>query len=160
MLANQQREDFDKATALRLQIFTKEQSFDPTLELDEFDKPWIRPDVLHILAVDEYDMALGTVRMKHIDGKAHLGRLAVSKQARGTGLGRKLCEYGAAQAISRWDVDTVLISSQHQVRKFYEGLGYVYNEAKGYYLDEDWSHCEMSQRFSKEALARKRDKLC
>ncbi|ORY86819.1 acyl-CoA N-acyltransferase [Protomyces lactucae-debilis] len=141
---------FKKSTALRLEVFTQEQNFDPAIELDEYDVPFDRKDVMHIIAVDSQENALATVRLYLTDGQAHLGRLAVAKQARGTGLGRAICEYAVHKAIEAWSVDTVVLSSQHQVRKFYEGLGYVYNEKKGYYDDEGWQHCEMAQTFSKQ----------
>lgn len=127
--------------SLRVEVFCVEQGFPLEVEQDQFDCPFPRPDVLHIQAVAASGLTIGTVRAIYVDDYAKLGRLAISRQARGTGLGMELCKFAETQIKTRWNVTKLKISSQHQVRRFYEKCGYTFNEKAGYYDEEGWLHC-------------------
>ncbi|KAL0487003.1 hypothetical protein AKO1_001313 [Acrasis kona] len=136
-------EDMNECLDLRLLVFCKEQGFSEEIEKDEYDKPFPRPDVVHCIAKKD-GRILGTCRLIKGDGYCKLGRIVTSKDARGHGIGSKLCAYGENVAKSLWDVTKMKISSQHQVRGFYEKCGYKYDE-KGYYDDEGWPHCMLEK---------------
>ncbi|CCG81651.1 protein of unknown function [Taphrina deformans PYCC 5710] len=78
------------------------------------------------------------------DDYATLGRLAVSKDARGRHLGERLVAQGESTVAGLWAAKKVLISSQHQVQGFYEKCGYTRTDDEEH-LDEGWRHVYMSR---------------
>lgn len=72
---------------------------------------------------------------------AKLGRLAVSKHARGQQLGRRLITAAEEACRHQWGASVMKVSSQHQVQQFYEKCGYTMDEERGYYDEEGWRHC-------------------
>lgn len=72
----------DSLIAIREQVFIQEQKVPAELELDEYDAT-----AVHLLAYNETDEAVGTVRLLK-DG--HIGRMAVLPQVRGRGIGSQL----------------------------------------------------------------------
>lgn len=53
-----------------------------------------------------------------------IGRVAVSKPERGTGLGIKMMEDAKAYIINEWGATKIKISAQKYLQKFYEDLGF------------------------------------
>ncbi|GAA3043892.1 GNAT family N-acetyltransferase [Kitasatospora albolonga] len=113
---------------VRHEVFVVEQGVPVELEYDEHDATSV-----HVLAVGEDGTALGTGRLIHgavalgmtgRQGRVLLGRLAVRKEARGTGLGAELVR--ALEAAGREQGGTELeLHAQVQALGFYERLGYV-----------------------------------
>ncbi|BFZ54184.1 hypothetical protein PYCC9005_001217 [Savitreella phatthalungensis] len=147
--------ELDLSKAMRLEVFSNEQDFDPAIDIDEYDSPFPREDVAHLIAFagsdagaadENAESLLGTVRLIRKDGFAKITRLAVGKEARGVQLGRRLVFACEQYAKDTWNLSRVDLSAQHQVRGFYEKCGYVYDEDKGYYDEEGWQHCWMTKK--------------
>ncbi|MHA6759245.1 GNAT family N-acetyltransferase [Streptacidiphilus sp. PAMC 29251] len=114
--------------AIRREVFIVEQSVPEDVELDELDATSV-----HVLALDQDGTPLGTGRLIHgpqalaITGRAGvvlLGRLAVLKRARGTGLGAALVRAIEDEGRVRGGTELELHSQVHALG-FYERLGYV-----------------------------------
>lgn len=122
-------EERDAAYAVRTDVFVTEQGVPVELELDELDET-----ADHFVAYDDgrvvgagrlvveapgfegTDPALGPV--------AHLGRLAVRPETRGTGLGVDLVRAIEGRAAER-GLAVVALSAQTHALGFYERLGYT-----------------------------------
>lgn len=139
------KDEYEKSIRLRKQVFCDEQNFAEDLEVDEYDSPFPRSDVMHIISTNTSGEILGTVRFLKTEAYAKLGRLAVSKTARGQKLGQRLVRHAESVVQAVWGSKHIKLSSQYQVQDFYTKLGYKVNADKGYYLDEGWKHCEMDK---------------
>lgn len=104
------------AQPIRYEVFVIEQNVPAELEWDDMDKV-----CLHAVAYDEQGQAIGTGRLLP-DG--HIGRMAVRKVARGTGVGGALLEALMARAKERGD-RSVLLSAQTHAESFYLRYGFV-----------------------------------
>ena len=145
---------FADALEVRFEVFVHEQGVSPEGERDSLDDD---PRTLHAVAYAEDGSPVGTGRLlaPHTDtmhghgtghgamdpATAHIGRLAVTADARGTGAGRALMEALEAAALERHAAHghvRVELSAQDQAMPFYERCGYTaHGEA---YLDEGISH--------------------
>lgn len=113
---------------VRVEVFVDEQGVPAELEFDELDASSV-----HLLAVGEDRAPLGTARMisgaqalglTGVEGRVLLGRLAVVKAARGTGLGARLVQ--AVEAAGReLGARECELHAQVQALGFYERLGYA-----------------------------------
>ncbi|WDF44590.1 GNAT family N-acetyltransferase [Streptomyces sp. T12] len=115
--------------AVRKEVFVGEQGVPEDLEYDAYDTV-----AVHVLAVRADGVPLGTGRLLHgeaaaakVDGDpsvGSLGRLAVTKAARGLGVGaalvRALEEAARARGLAAVD-----LHAQTHALGFYERLGYV-----------------------------------
>ncbi|WP_149181603.1 GNAT family N-acetyltransferase [Streptomyces sp. TRM49041] len=121
--------DRESAFAVRREVFVVEQGVPEEIEYDAYDAT-----AVHVLAVRTADaVALGTGRLLYgpdaagrtggAEGVGALGRLAVSKAARGLGIGVALVRAieDAARARGLTAVD---LHAQTQALGFYERLGY------------------------------------
>jgi predicted GNAT family N-acyltransferase len=120
--------DLEACFAVRKEVFVREQGVDEAIEYDEYDAV-----AVHVLAVRADGVPLGTGRL--LTGAAavaktgadasvgSLGRLAVSREARGLGIGAALVRAieDAARARGLAAVD---LHAQTQALGFYERLGY------------------------------------
>lgn len=103
---------------LRNDIFVAEQKI--TLpELDDQDLIAIQVYRLN----DDQTNALATCRIFEEDDKWMLGRVAVSKSARGMHLGSKMVE-ATQEYLSENNVDALYCHAQMRVKPFYDKLGY------------------------------------
>tara|TARA_B100000900_G_scaffold356041_1_gene325573 strand:+ start:2040 stop:2459 length:420 start_codon:yes stop_codon:yes gene_type:complete len=115
---------------IRFNVFVAEQGVEPSLEVDGRD-----PDCVHAIAYDE-NLPIGTGRLLP-DG--HIGRMAVLKEYRSTGVGQKILLKLVEAARERgWK--KVELSSQIQAVDFYERFGFqrlgeTYVEAGIVHLD-------------------------
>ncbi|WP_067830736.1 GNAT family N-acetyltransferase [Nocardia inohanensis] len=110
-------QELKDAYAVRIKVFVDEQGVPPELELDELDEV-----ADHFLGrIDGAPMGAG--RMLVRDDVALLGRLAVLKETRGTGLGVALVRAIEERARER-GLAAVELHSQTHARGFYERLGY------------------------------------
>ncbi|MDP9610675.1 GNAT family N-acetyltransferase [Streptomyces hygroscopicus] len=133
--------DLTGCFAVRREVFVVEQRIPEEEEMDAYDA-----HAVHLLATDAEGAPVGTVRFLHgaaadkkyahagVDGAttAVLGRLAVTRAARGTGLGAELVRAVEAEARRR-GLDEVYLEAQTHALGFYERLGY---EAYGAEFDE------------------------
>ncbi|MEV8429437.1 GNAT family N-acetyltransferase [Streptomyces chartreusis] len=121
--------DREACFAVRKEVFVVEQGVPQDIEYDAHDA-----DAVHVLAVREDGLPLGTGRLLHggaaaakTDGDltvGSLGRLAVTREARGLGVGAALVRAieDAARARGLAAVD---LHAQTHALGFYERLGYV-----------------------------------
>ena len=104
--------------ALRRAVFIQEQGIDEAEEWDADDAT-----CTHYLAHDDSG-PLATARLIAKGDMAKIGRVAVAKQARGTGLGRQIMTHVLAQARG-CGFATAMLEAQVSVIGFYEALGFV-----------------------------------
>lgn len=120
-------EQLTEAHALRLEVFVDEQQVPLAEEIDDAD---FAPSTTHVLVRDDAGRAVGTGRLltdpAH-PGEVHVGRVAVARDARGTGAGaavmRALEEIAVAEHAAAGAV-RIELSAQTQATGFYERLGY------------------------------------
>ncbi|MFC8535094.1 GNAT family N-acetyltransferase [Streptomyces sp. NPDC057249] len=113
---------------LRKEVFVGEQNVPEEIEYDVYDA-----DALHVIAVAADGTALGTGRLLHgAAATAHtggdltvgsLGRLAVSREARGLGVGAALVR-AIEDAARDNGLAAVDLHAQTHALRFYERLGY------------------------------------
>jgi predicted GNAT family N-acyltransferase len=125
-----------RAEPVRYAVFVEEQKVPAEIELDDLD-----PLSLHALAFDDEGRVLGTGRLLP-DG--HIGRMAVLRQARGSGVGSALLQALMQAARARGDRE-VLLSAQTHAMPFYERFGYV--AEGGEYDDAGIAHRMMRRVF-------------
>ncbi|MFD9247057.1 GNAT family N-acetyltransferase [Streptomyces sp. NPDC059556] len=122
-------EDREACFAVRREVFVGEQGVPPELEYDTYDTT-----AVHVLAVREDGLPLGTGRLllgADAVGKTgadasvgSLGRLAVSKAARGLGVGAALVR-GIEDVARERGLTAVDLHAQTHALGFYERLGYA-----------------------------------
>ena len=102
-------------TSVRRAVFIEEQKVPESIDFDGSD-----PDFIHVLATNKNGLPVGTAR---INRKGRIGRMAVLKNYRRQGIGRKmihvLMDYGRKNAITNFHV-----SSQITAVEFYEKMGF------------------------------------
>ncbi|MFC3576342.1 GNAT family N-acetyltransferase [Streptomyces yaanensis] len=120
--------DREACFAVRKEVFVGEQGVPEDIEYDAYDA-----DAVHVLAVREDGVPLGTGRLLYGEAAAaknggdasvgSLGRLAVTREARGLGVGAALVRAieDAARARGLAAVD---LHAQTHALGFYERLGY------------------------------------
>ncbi len=127
-----------QAKAIRFEVFVNEQKVPAEIELDDMDAV-----CLHALAFDAQGQALGTGRLLP-DG--HIGRMAVRRSARGSGVGGALLQALMEQARLRGDARVVLNAQTHAA-PFYQRHGF---EVVGAEFEEAGiAHVEMQHCFVK-----------
>ena len=134
------KEELDLGFALRIKVFVKEQKVPVELELDNKDHSI---NTVHIGYFNDNKL-IGVARLIDLDKDIiHIGRVAIDKDYRRKGIGRKIiigCETAARNILKREVI--IELSAQIQAEKFYESLGYnrVNNEI---YLDAGIEHVDM-----------------
>jgi predicted GNAT family N-acyltransferase len=122
-------EDRAACFAVRREVFVEEQGVPPELEYDSYDET-----AVHVLAVRADGVPLGTGRLLHgADALAKtgadasvgsLGRLAVTRAARGLGVGAALVA-AIEEAARERGLAAVDLHAQTRALGFYERLGYA-----------------------------------
>jgi len=113
-------DDIDACLAIRREVFINEQNVPEAEEIDTLDA-----DAIHILARDAEGRAWGTARLLIQGSTGKIGRVAVRKGARGTGLGARLIEVSIAELGKIPGVTRLKLSAQTHVIPFYERFGFV-----------------------------------
>ena len=140
---------------VRLEVFVGEQAVPFVQEIDARD---FLATTIHVLAAGADGTALGAGRLLRDParpGRVHLGRLAVRRIARGTGLGARLVAAlegaapavpapGAGAAVPGDGGITVVLSAQERAMGFYERCGYR-AVGGGRYLDAGIWHRDMAR---------------
>lgn len=104
--------------AIRQAVFIDEQKVPPELEWDDTDEI-----ADHFLAVLPDNTPAATARMFYtLDDTAHIGRMAVRPEQRGTGLGEKLLRHLMTQAAGQ--VRDLYLSAQEHAIPFYQRSGF------------------------------------
>lgn len=110
--------DRDAAFAIRRAVFIEEQSIPEAEEWDDADGT-----AVHFLALDN-EAPAGTARLVPVDGIAKIGRVAVLREWRGTGLGRRIMEHALDHA-RRAGFPAAKLDAQVYAIPFYERLGFI-----------------------------------
>lgn len=141
--------DHELALALKIRrlVFIDEQDVPEDEEIDRFDGvPAVVNDCIHVLAwLDSEPIATGRLLLDEPPSElAHIGRVAVLTEHRGTGVGRALMTALHDEARSLGRLGTTLAAQLHAVL-FYERLGYI---ARGnVFLDAGIDHRWMDLNF-------------
>ena len=135
---------FDEATDdsknIRFTVFCDEQGVEKSHEIDDFDMSGMAK---HIVMYENGKPVATTRFYSENGGTWHAGRIAVMKEMRGTGCGRKVLEK-AEEEMKKLGADEIFISAQTQAQGFYESLGY-----KAYgsiYPEENIPHIAMKKK--------------
>ncbi|GHJ95595.1 acetyltransferase [Streptomyces sp. NE5-10] len=122
-------DDLEKCFAVRRAVFVEEQGVPRELEYDTYDST-----AVHVLAVRADGVPLGTGRLLHGDDATgrtgadasvgSLGRLAVTGDARGLGVGAALVR-AIEDAARERGLAAVDLHAQTHALGFYERLGYA-----------------------------------
>ncbi|RBI66524.1 GNAT family N-acetyltransferase [Vreelandella sulfidaeris] len=120
------------ASEIRRKVFIDEQNVPQEEEWDGLD-----PECQHFLAMLD-GQPVGTARLLP---DAHIGRVAVLANARGTGIGVLLMQ-AAIEAARHAGHSQVALSAQVQALVFYERLGFVAHGDE--FLDAGIPHREMT----------------
>lgn len=140
---------------VRLEVFVGEQAVPFVQEIDARD---FLATTIHVLAAGADGAALGAGRLLRDPARpdrVHLGRLAVRRIARGTGLGARLVAAledaapaapapGSGAAVPGCGGITVVLSAQERAMGFYERCGYR-AAGGGRYLDAGIWHRDMAR---------------
>ena len=114
----QDKQEREKAFAIRIAVFVNEQGVPLQDELDSHED-----EAEHVLAYDDNDTPVGAGRWRVVDGAAKLERICLLPAYRKSGLGRLLV--GAMEASARaQSLPKALLHGQVQAAPFYEKLGY------------------------------------
>jgi predicted GNAT family N-acyltransferase len=115
----QTEEDRSACYAIRRQVFVEEKGVAQEIEMDELDAV-----ATHFLLRDENGGPLATARLIEKEGVAKIGRVAVLREARGTGIGTAIMREAIGHAAALGYREVVL-HSVTDVAPFYERLGFV-----------------------------------
>jgi ElaA protein len=125
--------------ALRQEVFVVEQNC-PYLDADGKDQ-----DSHHVLGENEAGELVAYTRLVP-PGLAYekypaIGRVVTSPSIRGKGGGKKLMEKSIQYCDELWPGQSIKISAQTYLKKFYEDLGF--QQSGGGYLEDDIPHIPM-----------------
>lgn len=108
------------ASKVRTEVFVQEQAIAPDMEWDEADTT-----ALHAVVYNALGSAVATGRLlRHAPGVARVGRMAVRRVLRGSGVGAQVLQALMAAAQARGDHEVVL-HAQCSAQGFYERLGFM-----------------------------------
>ena len=127
------------AAQLRMEVFVREQGVPIELEWDEADS-----QAIHAVLYNRLGQVLATGRLLanslEAVGSGKVGRMAVKRVVRGSGMGRHILDALTAEARRRGDSELVL-HAQLSAKGFYERAGFC---SRGDVFDEvDIAHVEM-----------------
>ena len=130
-----------QAARVRTAVFVQEQGIAADVEWDLADLT-----ALHAVATNGLGQVVGTARLvRQAAGVARVGRMAVTRELRGAGLGQQLLRALEAAAVARGDTQ-VMLHAQQSAQGFYERMGYV---VRGPVFEEvGIPHVEMVKRLN------------
>lgn len=128
------------ATQLRMEVFVHEQGVPVELECDDADL-----NAIHAVARNHLGQVLATGRLlAHAPSIGKIGRMAVKRVMRGSGLGRQMLDTLSAAAARRGDQELVL-HAQRSAEGFYQRAGFI---CRGEPFEEAGiPHIEMFRQF-------------
>ena len=110
----------DAARPVRTEVFLQEQRVPVDMEWDADDDT-----ALHAVAINRLRMPLATGRLlPAVAGTARIGRMAVSRVLRGSGLGREILQALMQASAERGD-QQVMLHAQRSAEGFYKRLGFT-----------------------------------
>ena len=131
-------QDLDAGYALRRDVFETEQNIPRPLDRDAFDY-----SADHVVAFDEKGNCVGTGRVVRVDARtAQIGRMAVSKEQRKSGIGALVLEALERMAAMR-GISDLTVNSQLPAESFYKNRGFV--RQGDVFLDQGVPHVVMKK---------------
>ena len=128
----------ERARAIRYTVFVEEQGVPVELEWDEWDEPsW------HALALAEDGTPVATGRLLP-DG--HIGRMAVLKTARGTGVGALVLE-ALMEKAEQLGYPELVLNAQTHAAPFYARVGFA--QVGPEFEEAGIPHVEMRKRLAR-----------
>ena len=127
--------DMPAVMDIRRTVFIEEQSVPEDIERDALDAT-----AVHLVALAE-GRPVGTARVLITGGMGKIGRVAVLKPHRGTGLGQALIRF-AMDEIRQAGGHTAKLGAQTHALAFYEALGFTAQGAE--YSDAGIPHRDMT----------------
>jgi predicted GNAT family N-acyltransferase len=109
--------EMEKAFAIRMRVFVREQGVPEEIEMDRDDER-----AIHFLAFDS-GKAVGTARLVIHQRSAKIGRMAVLKNCRRKGIGTKLLRRAIVTARRR-GAQKIYLHAQVPVIGFYEAMAF------------------------------------
>jgi len=106
------------ALALRRDVFVCEQHVPAEEEFDSYDLT-----ATHVVALDDGDV-VGTLRILFLPEHVKIGRVVVSRNARGRGIARQMMEFAMALARERGETRFYLTAQTDKIG-LYEKLGFT-----------------------------------
>ena len=128
---------------IRREVFGKEQGVDEMVDRDQYDD-----EAFHVLAYDNHK-AVGCGRIVLQDKKAKLGRIAVLKEARKSGIGQKIVE-ALVDIAKEHHIDLVYLHSQITALPFYQRLGF--NVVGDEFDEAGITHIRVEKRISEQVI--------
>jgi len=123
-------DELERCKDIRFRVFVEEQKVPAEEELDRYDES--PESAIHVLAIVDGEPA-GAGRLIEYDPQtAKLQRLAVLKQYRGQGVGKRLVQE-LEQHAERLGYDCCILDGQCHAEPFYASLGYVPISDKPFY---------------------------
>lgn len=116
--AKTQREIAD-AFKVRQEVFIKEQKIPEEIELDGKDH-----EAEHIIAYLNGE-PIGCVRIRDVDSRVKIERMAVLSEHRGQGFGRFILNYTIKLIRRKYPKQIIYLHSQKDVEEFYKKAGFV-----------------------------------
>ncbi|HZK06354.1 MAG TPA: GNAT family N-acetyltransferase [Actinomycetaceae bacterium] len=144
------RGDFEEVWRIRFEVFVEEQQVPIEEEIDARDRD---PATLHALAfLDGEPAGTGRVLPDGVPGHVHVGRVAVRRHARGSGVGAAVMAHLEGAALAQYGVLSddgrlavkIALAAQETAVGFYTRLGYEVVSPKRY-LDAGIWHRDMAR---------------
>lgn len=125
---------------LRAKVFVVEQNC-PYADPDNKDQA-----CLHVMGIEGTQLAAYArlVPPGLAYDSAAIGRVVIAGAFRKHGYGKELMNYCINETLSHFKTDTITISAQHYLEKFYTDLGFV--TKSDMYLEDDIPHIKMKYR--------------
>jgi len=136
------QEDLQREFDIRIRVFVEEQKVPKEEEIDSYDH--LGGECYHFLVTTNEDQAIGTGRVRLVDGIGKLQRVAVLEEYRSHGIGRIIIQALEDKA-KELGASTVKLDGQIQAQGFYEKLGYEVKS--GVFLDAGIEHVLMVKSF-------------
>lgn len=134
-----QQNDIYRCIVIRSVVFVAEQDVSIPEEIDDKDSESIH----YLLTVDE--APAGTARVRYVDHKVKIERVAILKEYRGKDLGKQLMEYILQDIKKENQVRTAMLGAQSYALAFYERLGFQpFGEE---YMDAGIPHRDMTLKW-------------
>lgn len=131
-------ENLAACRAIRHAVFVVEQNVPEAEEWDDLDA-----DSIHLLASTADGTALGTARLIQRGETGKITRVAVLKQARGTGLGAALIRESMRIFAAMPGITRLQLGAQNHAIPFYEKLGFAAYGPE--YMDGGIPHHDMER---------------
>lgn len=131
-------DDIATCRAIRHEVFVLEQNVPQAEEWDDLDG-----DAIHLIARDDQGAAIGTARLLIQGPTGKIGRVAVRKAARGTGIGAALILAALRELRQIPGITRAKLGAQCHAIAFYEKLGFAAYGPE--YLDAGIAHRDMTR---------------